>query len=454
MLYRLKRALSESGSSLTVTSLTAVLGFAFGAIVPIPGVRAFCTFSALAFLLSFIFQFLLFVPHFVKVEKRLYEERNAFIPCIYGSFQDGEVLSDTELKTANEKRKREIAMMGEPSPNNNNHNDTTNVNEKNQKNGYGNYLGTTNNNNNNRHELSASNIPSATGTSLQVSPNNMFELSASITAAGGSMTSIVTDDTDGIQHAMYDSQTFNNLSFLNLNGSGNESSYDRHHQSFCVHFMTRCMNGCFVRLFLSSTICSTIMRCVCILCFLAMSGASVYSSIIIKADQGTTDHLSDGSYYTKFFKTWDKYWSGTQPAFTPYIMTKPMLYDETYMSTLSGIITTLTSQYDFVLGWSNTDWLDDFGTWMTDRNNDFYDMYPSIAARSDSNEGVYDQYLLLNGSELAWAVNIFLQQDGYEDYSWQVSFDDSDDPNQIDACMISMVYAQAGMLYVMSTLRL
>ena len=61
-----------------------------------------------------------------------------------------------------------------------------------------------------------------------------------------------------------------------------------------------------------------------ILFFLILSAASVYSSLIIEADQGTTDHLSDDSYVVKFVDLWDKEW-GMHVCI--YIFTCVLLFD-------------------------------------------------------------------------------------------------------------------------------
>ena len=67
--YNLRVSLAESGTSVTATSMTAVIGFGFGSIIYIPGIRSFCVFALIAFLLVYILQFMLFVPLFITDRK-------------------------------------------------------------------------------------------------------------------------------------------------------------------------------------------------------------------------------------------------------------------------------------------------------------------------------------------------------------------------------------------------
>ena len=142
--------------------------------------------------------------------------------------------------------------------------------------------------------------------------------------------------------------------------------------------------------------------------------------------------------------------AGTQPVFNPYVLTYPELQDVNYMSNFSTIMSSLYSDLDFILGWSNTGWISDFESWMENGNNDFYQSYPNIADRMSSEySNTYSQYYLKNSTELAWAVHSFLSNDEYEDYYWQFSFDDENDPNQILACFVNIVYAQAGLFCIL-----
>ncbi len=77
----LARALSISGVSVTLTSLSSVAAFAVGAASPILAIESFCGHAAFAFLANDLLQFLLLVPCIVFDRKRIDNRRNFCFFC-------------------------------------------------------------------------------------------------------------------------------------------------------------------------------------------------------------------------------------------------------------------------------------------------------------------------------------------------------------------------------------
>ncbi|GAB2243546.1 hypothetical protein Droror1_Dr00023674 [Drosera rotundifolia] len=79
---RIGNALSEVGPSITLASLSEVLAFAVGSIIPMPAIRVFSMFAALAVLLDFLLQVTAFVALIVFDILRVEDNRIDCFPCI------------------------------------------------------------------------------------------------------------------------------------------------------------------------------------------------------------------------------------------------------------------------------------------------------------------------------------------------------------------------------------
>ncbi|GAB4828432.1 NPC intracellular cholesterol transporter 1 [Ancistrocladus abbreviatus] len=79
---RISNALVEVGPSITLASLSEVLAFAVGSIIPMPAVRVFSMFAALAVLLDFLLQVTAFVALIVFDFLRAKDNRIDCFPCI------------------------------------------------------------------------------------------------------------------------------------------------------------------------------------------------------------------------------------------------------------------------------------------------------------------------------------------------------------------------------------
>ena len=75
-------SLSESGLSITLTSLSSTIAFAIGSMSTIPGISAFCTFSAFCFFADYLLQLFLFVPFLAYDQRRIINYGNVCICCI------------------------------------------------------------------------------------------------------------------------------------------------------------------------------------------------------------------------------------------------------------------------------------------------------------------------------------------------------------------------------------
>ncbi|PRP82942.1 hypothetical protein PROFUN_06719 [Planoprotostelium fungivorum] len=79
---RISTALSQVGSSITLTSLTNFIAFIAGSTSPLPGISGFCLFNAVAVLIDFIYQMTLFVALLAINERRAEQNRFDCVPCI------------------------------------------------------------------------------------------------------------------------------------------------------------------------------------------------------------------------------------------------------------------------------------------------------------------------------------------------------------------------------------
>ncbi|KAL2895202.1 NPC intracellular cholesterol transporter 1 [Bienertia sinuspersici] len=86
---RISNALVEVGPSISLASLSEVLAFAVGTFIPMPAVRVFSMFAALAVLLDFLLQVTAFVALIVFDFKRTEDHRVDCAPCLkVSSFED------------------------------------------------------------------------------------------------------------------------------------------------------------------------------------------------------------------------------------------------------------------------------------------------------------------------------------------------------------------------------
>ncbi|GER50439.1 Niemann-Pick C1 protein [Striga asiatica] len=79
---RISNALVEVGPSMTLASLSEVLAFAVGSFIPMPAIRVFSMFAALAVLLDFLLQITAFVSLIVFDFLRAEDNRIDCFPCI------------------------------------------------------------------------------------------------------------------------------------------------------------------------------------------------------------------------------------------------------------------------------------------------------------------------------------------------------------------------------------
>jgi len=80
---RLGHALSSSGLSITLTSLSSAMAFFIGSIVDIPGISSFCIYAAFCFLSNYVLQFVIFVPLMVIDDQRIRNKKNFCCPlCV------------------------------------------------------------------------------------------------------------------------------------------------------------------------------------------------------------------------------------------------------------------------------------------------------------------------------------------------------------------------------------
>ncbi|GAB2289299.1 NPC intracellular cholesterol transporter 1 [Dionaea muscipula] len=86
---RISSALFEVGPSITQASLSEVLAFAVGTIIPMPAVRVFSMFAALAILLDFLLQVTAFVALIVLDFSRTEDNRIDCFPCIKMPYSAG-----------------------------------------------------------------------------------------------------------------------------------------------------------------------------------------------------------------------------------------------------------------------------------------------------------------------------------------------------------------------------
>lgn len=86
---KISNALAEVGPSITLASLSEVLAFAVGSFIPMPAVRVFSMFAALAVFLDFVLQVTAFVALIIFDFLRIADNRIDCFPCIKISSSDG-----------------------------------------------------------------------------------------------------------------------------------------------------------------------------------------------------------------------------------------------------------------------------------------------------------------------------------------------------------------------------
>ncbi|XP_074263841.1 uncharacterized protein LOC141586488 isoform X2 [Silene latifolia] len=96
---RISNALVEVGPSITLASISEVLAFTVGTFIPMPAVRVFSMFAALAVLLDFLLQVTAFVALIVFDFRRAEDHRIDCIPCVKTASLD-----DTNSGIGNRKR--------------------------------------------------------------------------------------------------------------------------------------------------------------------------------------------------------------------------------------------------------------------------------------------------------------------------------------------------------------
>ena len=79
---RLGKTLQQVGLSITMTSATDIASFALGTIAPIPAIRSFCLYAAIAIFFDWILQFTFFVACLALDEQRIDKENYDVICCV------------------------------------------------------------------------------------------------------------------------------------------------------------------------------------------------------------------------------------------------------------------------------------------------------------------------------------------------------------------------------------
>ena len=79
---KIAKTLTNSGVSITVTSLTDLLAFVVGSTTTVPALKSFCIFCGLGIFVVYIYQITWFTAWLVIDQRRMLANRNACFPCI------------------------------------------------------------------------------------------------------------------------------------------------------------------------------------------------------------------------------------------------------------------------------------------------------------------------------------------------------------------------------------
>ena len=79
---KIAKTLTNSGVSITVTSLTDLLAFVVGSTTTVPALKSFCFFCGLGIFVVYIYQITWFTAWLVIDQRRMLANRNACLPCL------------------------------------------------------------------------------------------------------------------------------------------------------------------------------------------------------------------------------------------------------------------------------------------------------------------------------------------------------------------------------------
>ncbi len=113
---RLCKTLSESGLSISLTSLCSSMAFTIGSTTDLPAISAFCKFAAWSFLANYFLQFLIFVPLMIYENQRIQKGNNFCCPCCFKHTTDNNN-NNSDFSTVSlndhDKKNREIKTDSE-----------------------------------------------------------------------------------------------------------------------------------------------------------------------------------------------------------------------------------------------------------------------------------------------------------------------------------------------------
>ncbi|KAJ4811770.1 Niemann-Pick C1-like protein 1 [Rhynchospora pubera] len=99
---RVGLAVAEAGPSITLAGLSEVLAFAVGIIIPMPAVRIFSLFAAMAIFIDFLLQMTAFLALVVLDFRRAEDGRIEFVPCLQ---------LDREKSSGNQNQENNIGLI-------------------------------------------------------------------------------------------------------------------------------------------------------------------------------------------------------------------------------------------------------------------------------------------------------------------------------------------------------
>lgn len=114
---RIGLGLQESGLSITLTSVTAVMAFAVGSAVDMPGISSFCIVAAFAFLANFLLQVICFPIWLALDEQRMKDGKNAFLVCLKPANDKAKIKADLDSQEEEQQGVQQVSAISvSPAP--------------------------------------------------------------------------------------------------------------------------------------------------------------------------------------------------------------------------------------------------------------------------------------------------------------------------------------------------